>query len=356
MTHSPIPISAAGQWIHCPGSCQLQSRYPEAEEGGKAALDGEAAHNCAARLLMGEDINVGDFAENTQIITEEMFNAAKLYYRDVQSVKGVKCLTVEKQVHAPHVSRYLYGTPDCWGVAEDTLIIWDFKFGYLPVEAFENWQGIGYACCILGNIPEEINKIQIRIVQPRANHPDGPIRAWSFPAANMPEYEQIITESINEALSPTAEVCSGPWCRNCNALIACPAAQEHGAAIMQFIDKAVPREPDPAMLAMELSLLNEAADMLEYRKKAIEGLVTSRIKAGERIPGYSIKPAYGRLSWSVDPDTAAAFGDTQDVDIRKPGVMTPTQAKAAGMDVDKITEKKQTGFKLIKSEPWKYLT
>lgn len=355
--HSPIPISAAGQWIHCPGSCQMQARYPQ--EGSKSALEGEAAHDCAARMLRGETVKAGDFAENLQIITDEMYSAALLYYRDVMDVTGGEGLTIEQRVHAPHISPYLYGTPDCWAIVDDTLMIWDFKFGYLPVEAYGNWQGLGYACCIIPLIygtesAVDIHKIQIRIVQPRANHHGGPVRTWSFSAGNIQGYEQRIKEAINKALSPTATTRSGLWCHYCSAITACPASQKHGAAIMEYVDRATPKEPDPATIAMELSLLTEAAKMIEYRKKALEGLATARIKAGELIPGYGITPTMSRLSWTVDPAVAAAVADTQGVDIRKPvDVLTPTQAKSKGMNVDKLAAKKQTGHKLVKIEPLK---
>jgi hypothetical protein len=60
-------------------------------------------------------------------------------------------------------------------------------------------------------------------------------------------------------------------------------------------------------------------------------------------------PAYGRETWTVDPATVAATGAAMGVDLVKPAVITPNQARKAGLAPDvvaSLAHTPQAGSKL----------
>jgi len=319
-----------GRVVHCPGSCRLQARYERKEN--LAALEGTAAHGLAAACLtentkpvdyLGQEIAPGVIAD------AEMVRAVTLYVDTCRQYMGAeygieKSHTFEDTTNGNTLS----GTPDLWAFdqAESTLRILDLKYGFGWVEVFENWQFLSYAALIcMGGRFENYwpTTIELIVVQPRANHPDGPVRKWRFPAVELRNYADRLFNAMGLAAQESPTTHSGDHCRYCAALCDCHSAGAATGAALDYSGTAGILEQTPDSIAWELSAIERALPMLKQRQVALEETAMQMVKTGQIVPGYETRQVYGSLAWNVD---AIQAGDALGVDLRQdPKPITPTQ-------------------------------
>ena len=118
------------------------------------------------------------------------------------------------------------GTVDCFlfDRTGGDLYLWDYKFGYLVVEAFENWQVINYTAGIvelfnIDGIEDQNITVHLRIVQPCAHHVDGPIRTWSVKLSDLRAYFNVLKSNAAIAMSNDSVIRSGSHCVYCTARV-----------------------------------------------------------------------------------------------------------------------------------------
>ena len=182
MGHSRIAPSGMPRTVPCPGSVVMQERYPESEDS-LPAKEGNASHWAAACILEGEEPTVGQSAPNGIILTAGMIDYARVYTHDIRTTMPPDTLAIEARVSAAErVHPDSWGSVDCWSydAKTRTLYVWDYKYGYGLVEVVENWQLINYTIGILDSLGVRDDRVTVRmtIAQPRAQHPEGPIRRW----------------------------------------------------------------------------------------------------------------------------------------------------------------------------------
>lgn len=342
--------------------------YPETEETEDAAV-GTASHEVGAALIQAATVagvgslQVGSTASNGVIITEEMFEGAKLYADDVTRVMrstGVFAapnLGIEQRLAIIRVHELSAGTPDCFlfDTKTMTLYIWDYKFGYGVVEAFENWQGTNYlpgimAALGLDRMDGQDIKVEFRIIQPRAHHRDGPIRPWKTTAAALRGHINQLETAAAEALGPNPTYRSNPGCKHCTGRHACEAALRGGVNLFEAATTAVPVELTPLALGVQLILIRRALKQLEYLESGYAARVESTVRSGTLVPGWGVEPAYGNEKWKVPAAEVIAMGSMLNQDLRKEGAKTPNQARKLGIDAAVITaysEKPRAGVKIV---------
>lgn len=368
--HSIIAPSSAGIWGRpngCTGYVAMSAAYPQLEDS-TASAEGTASHEIAETLIqcglamhvtdsIRSDI-VGASASNGVVYTDEMFDAAWEYANDVireSKARGVLPFT-EHRVRAPSIHAESFGTIDCflYDEAQYELIIWDYKYGFGVVEAFENWQAINYLAGLLDElgidgIKDQQLTVRIRIAQPRAFHREGPIREWTTKASELRGYFNVLSNNAHTALSAKATTHTGEHCRYCEALHACPAALKAGLDMFEVTGVPLPVELTPQNMGLQLSIIRRAKKQLEYLESSFEEQVKSSIRSGRNVPGWTVENSYGRLTWSKPISEVTALGDMMGVDLRKEDVVTPTQAKKLGIDgalIDAYSERQNTGLKL----------
>ena len=354
--HSIIPPSSAGIWGKpngCTGWVIMSQTYPPRAPHPEAII-GDAVHEVGAELVQaagaGNTIGpikfLGFARDNGTIINDEMYEGAELYAHDVQSymrkyaVFKSDHLGIERRVSAPGIHELSFGTVDAFLYSEKKhrLIIWDFKFGHRKVEAFENWQGINYAAGIIHELG--LNEyglvIEIRIVQPRAYHKDGPITSWCVKAEDLRAHFNTLETNAAIALGPDATTHTGEHCRDCTARHACPAALEVGLDLLEVTGQPIGHELPPDALGLQLEIIIRARKSLEYLETGFTEQVKALAETGVNVPGFVIEPTYGRQKWDKPIDEVIALGDMLDKDLRKPTAVTPKQAIAKGIDADVI--------------------
>jgi hypothetical protein len=141
--HSKLPPSSAARRMACPGSRALEEAHGM-NDPTDASNEGNLAHTVAA-MALNDKIDVSkDMAAN---FTDEMHEGAKYYLDTVKRFLSLHTVVVEEQVQCTSIHPDMWGTPDAWGIDEDmNLHVFDYKYGFTPVEAYENWQLLAYAC------------------------------------------------------------------------------------------------------------------------------------------------------------------------------------------------------------------
>lgn len=376
MSHSIIAPSSAGIWGKpdgCTGYVLMAQLYPELEES-EGAREGTAAHEPAADMVLAnacggqnfpkfEDV-VGSTASNNVVFTEEMYEGAKLYADDIKSVMqstgvfGGEGFGVERKVLARRIHELSYGTVDAflYDRAGAALYVWDYKFGFEQVEAFENWQTINYAAGILDELgidgyQDQNLTVHIRIVQPRAFHRDGPIREWAVKASDLRAYFNTLSSNAEEALGPNAVTRTGSHCKNCPARHACPAALKAGARLFEVAGRPVPAELSPEALSVQFSIIQRASKQLEYLESGFEEQVKALVKSGQNVPGYRVEQGYGRETWNQPIEQVLQMGEMMGHDLQKKEAITPKQAVNLGIDeavIKAYSHRPHSGLKLVK--------
>jgi len=359
--HSRLAPSAAGRWVNCPGSVTLEPQFPHPES--PKAKEGTAAHWLAAECLgtpgMDPASLVNQNADNGVTITDEMVEGVRVYLDAVnRPIAGAGCgLNIEKTLRMPAIHADAYGTVDASAVdyTRAAIYVWDFKFGFAPVEVFENMQLAMYAVGVLseldfGKFVTQMPTIHMTVVQPRAWHPDGPVRTWSVPLQEMRGYTKRLTVAAAEALGPNPQCRTGNHCVYCNGRHGCAALREAVGMAVQYAHDPVPQEMDNDALAVELSIISEARDLLEYRAKALEAQAIDAATKGAALRGWRLEQGYGKKKFTCTPAVLEMVGRKSGVDVFKKEPITPNQAVKAGLDpavVDGLSGRSKTGMKIV---------
>ena len=373
--HSLIPPSSAAIWGSpdgCTGWVLMSQQYPD-DESGEEALEGEASHEIGAELigsatrgptLTGPDHFVGKQAANGIIFTEEMYDGALIYANDVarvmrdRAIFGGRGFGTEKRLIMPQIHEQSFGTTDqfIYDSIKRELFIWDYKFGYIIYEAFENWQMINYIAGIiklleLDGIDEQNITVHIRVIQPRAHHRDGIIREWVVKLSDLRGYFNILNAKAHEALGPNPILHTGSHCRFCSARHACAPALQAGVGLYEVAAKPVPLELSPLSLGVQLLIIKRAIKQLEYLESAYMERVKVTIKKGTLVPNWNMEHGRGKLAWNKPANEIIALGNLLGFDLKKPdAVKTPTQAKSLGIDdavINAYSDKPRTGLMLV---------
>ena len=375
MTHSVLPPSSADMWVCCDGWVTMAQSFPETDDTEAARL-GTAAHEVAAKYIDSYSRSgayspkIGEITSNGVTIDAEMLDACELYADDVRAVMlsthifGVPWLGLEKALTMPDIHGLSFGTTDCfiYDYKNKTLYLWDFKFGFDPVEVFENWQLVNYSAGVIQwlrmNTPFITEshldmKIVFRVAQPRAFHRDGPIREWVTTLGDLMmrhgQYDQL-REAAAANLDGNGKTQSGPHCKHCPARHGCQSAISAGVKLFEVASQALPLDISDHALATQLTIVKRAVKQLESIEKALEQQVEHIVRSGKTVPGYRVENKQGRLTWSVPADEVHALGDMMGINLKKLDSVTPRQALKLGIDEAVImaySQKTSSGVEVV---------
>lgn len=362
--HAILQPSSAHRWVNCPGSVQAEQKYPDVESD--SSREGTAAHWVAEQVIASYQSEsvlaapqfIDQVAPNGVVITDEMIEGAQLYINDVlircQAEGLLAAMRVEHRVMIGRVHPENWGTDDCdiYDKNNGILTLWDFKYGRVAVECWENWQLIEYGIGVLdevtgGNgISDQHIKVEMRIVQPRAFHVEGTVRAWTVQGSDLRNYANQLKTSAGKALQPDPPCKAGTWCENCSASRGCMTLQREDARIADRVEVLQLHDLSPADAAVELRYLQRAKVLLDERLGAHETQSLQQIKNGVDIPGFGIGTGRGSTKWDKPGAEVIALGDLLGIELRKPEApITPTQAMKLNVDeaVIKSYSKKYDG-------------
>ena len=365
--HSRFGASSAHRWTECPGSVEAQTGLPDTSS--PEAQEGTALHAVAADCLEHErdanhwtdrEFEYEDHGEHKTIwIDEDQAECVQVF---LDTVRGdlAECpestLLVEQRFHLDHLHPEFFGTCDAVRVDGNgyPLSVYDLKTGkgYIvevrdkgPASKINKQLGY-YGLGAIGKLPL-INSVVLVIVQPRAYHPDGPVRrTWATPE----ELQELTRELVHAAhwaestwnteggpLHPPRK--AGEWCRFCRAAPTCDALANHvfDRANVVFDDAtALPviasenRADVLAKNANDIAFALEAANVIEEWIAQVRKHAHSLVERGYEVPGWKLVQKRAMRKWK---DTAAAERELYftyglaETSIRSYSILSPAQAE-----------------------------
>jgi len=357
--HSKIGASSMSRWQNCPGSVALSEGMPNTSSSH--AAEGTVAHNIAEFSLNNPfspiEPNLGAIVpqEGHDIeVTKEMLEAVAVYTDYVQGLEseGGEVL-VEQKLHLKDVHPDLFGTADAIVFSEKakTLTVIDYKHGAgVGVDVENNVQLMYYALgAALQRDFKGFDKVNIAVVQPRYDHPDGPIREWSIPVIDLMEWAEVLKAAAEATDDPKAPTVPGSWCRWCKAKAVCPTLSQEALAAAAVDFKEI--KADNGKLAIALSKV--AA--VETWAKAVREYAYQEATHGREPGGWKLVEKRPTRKWG---DKAEAILDLKaygmdDADIfQERAIKTPPQIeKVIGKknigDIQYLIIKKTTGTTLV---------
>lgn len=345
MTYA-LPLSAAGRWVHCPGSIALSAKHPIDDASPKRA-EGTAAAWVAAQVLHGVCLVPGQLAPNGVAVTNEMLDGAELYQDAVRRVLAPEDMRIEEHMRAWSIHAEAMGDADVWGVAANTGVVhvFEYKFGHRYVEAFENWQGAGYGIAAFDTIyPEPNNEheakhlVEFTVVQPRYFGPHPQVRTWRTSMVALRGMRNQLAHAAEIAQRPDAPTRVGDYCRICPARHVCVTLQTGATAEAEYTGEATPFALDVHQASTELRLLQKAKAIIEAREDGLEIEVTAALTRGERSAHFQLSRSTPRETWASDKvDSVLGMAELLGVSVTKPpALVTPNQAKKAGLPADLV--------------------
>lgn len=297
--HAKLSPSSAERWMTCPGSVVLSQGMEE--KSSEYADEGTLAHAVAESLLEGQD-----FAG--QVLPEGMLGHVRVYADHVRELvhEGTK-LHVEVQVK---VSDEVWGTADAivWDPKLETLYVRDLKYGAgVPVEARGNLQLKIYATAALLTMRYPAKLVNVGIVQPRIDHPDGCVRSVDYDSVDLLDFWADLQDAIRDVeLAQQAPpdhfedfiIPSEKGCRWCLAAPKCPKLKAKAQEMAKKVF--APDLPyDPKELAEVLDFL----PILEGWIKNTREFAYGEAEKGNAIPSYKLVAKQANRKWK--PDAAA---------------------------------------------------
>lgn len=345
----------------------MAQAFPDAE--GAEAIAGKQFHEIVAHWIDNAMrgimyTNKNESLIHTQVPAETIevaeFSAKNVFevmHKHLEDPQGV-VMGVERQVHAPRrIHPLSHGTVDCFLYDPKTrdLYIWDFKYGYGLVEVFQNWQLINYAAALFdefnfNGLDDQTITVHFRIIQPRGFHPDGPIREWTVKGSDLRADFNILKMNAAKALSNDAITQSGAHCRYCPARHACRTALDAGMQLYELANKTTPLNLSPEALGVQYAIVKRAREQLEYLESGLSEEIKSRLRGGQRVPGFHMEPGRGRESWERPIKEIRLLGELMGVELGKDEVVTPFQARKLGIDsaiLDRYVSIPKRGNKLV---------
>lgn len=317
----------------------MQEGVPPVPESDEAA-EGTAAHLVAMKWGQGFSADWGlgrkfKIGDREWVIDDDMVDGAIMYAQNVSPAGRF-----EETVAIDDIAPGNWSTPDWFLNALHSLgwvSVVEYKYGYSPVEVWENWQLIAQACgiCRFLNLGPE-TPLQLKVVQPRAYHRDGPVREWKTTYGELIGLAEVAARQVELALGSNPPANTGKHCGDCAAAYACSLNRQATTAIMERAGHATADDMPLEAVGQELRLLKQSIKRLEKRYEALHAHAENQAKNNAKhIPFWTLEPKQTRLAWKEDApvERIALVGEMAGMNLYQPRrLITPTQARDKGLD------------------------
>lgn len=367
LAHSTLGASSMYRWSACPGSVKACADLPN--KSSSYADEGTNAHVIAAACLEAEvdakfQIALLRSEAHLDVLatseTDAMADAVQVYLDHLANTRQAGDIDhIEARFDLSSVHPGCFGTADHvrWRASEGLLIVTDYKHGAgIAVEVWNNPQLHYYALGALLQLSYPARRVRMEIVQPRCEHPDGPIRSMEIDAIELLDFRTdlknyaVATEQADAPLRP------GKHCQFCPAAKTfppCPALSQKRNEIA--------RHDFSPVLSYDPKQLSEALNSIPAVKawiKSVDEFAYAEAEAGRCPPGYKLVAKRATRKW-VDEEaaggkllTVAKNDDLYDYSLKSPSQIEKLIGKKKFADFTDLVVAESSGHKLVpESEP-----
>lgn len=342
-----IRCSKLARPMVCAGFVYLTN---EESEAGDAAKEGTAAGEWLAGLL--EKKPLGAQAENGVYFDDEMKFYTAAIAEDIFSRAATPVLCEQRIDWKTSSGILIRGSYDMAFVdTKGRLCIEDLKYGWGIVEVFENWQLLGYAIGEVIRRGQAFHEISLKIHQPRPHHEDGSTREWVLTYTQLLEYKAKIEARMQEIADGRKDFQTSKNCKYCKgAAEACTAFNRLFYRSLEISTEFYQDKLNNEEIARQLDQVKRAEEVIKIKLDSLVELGTSRIKAGEIIPGYIQSNKYSQREWKpgISPEAIKIMTGK---DVVEKTFMSPAKAEKLGIPKELISQlcsSRMTGVKLEK--------
>lgn len=291
--HAKLSASGAKKWLNCPGSVQMEARFPDkesdyAKEGTNAHSLGEAKIRLAvkewsrakyAKAIHDLETNeeMEDYTDSYRDFVLERFNAARAKTSDA-------VLLLEQRLDFSSYVPGGFGTGDCVIVASGYLEVIDLKYGagvVVPVKHNPQLRLYALGACAEWDYLYGIDDVTMTIYQPRRDN----ISTETITAGELYQWGEEIAVKAQLANSGTGECIAGKHCDEgfCKARPACRAYADscNQLAAMEF------KRPN-LLDEEEISEVLDSSARLVKWAELVKAYALDQAKQGVKIPGYKL--------------------------------------------------------------------
>lgn len=346
--HSPLGMSQAERYFECSASVNLIKTMGGAgelpHEDPDYRKDGTQAHAVLAQCLTsGEDAWQVDPVVCPDV-TADMMLAVQQAIDYVRSRVGKAGMLVEVPISHPEFHDGAYGQADVllfYPEPSIALESGDYKHGQgVIVEVKGNRQTRGYAFMAIDGPSWPENRprlkdgdlIKLTIMQPRAEHPDGPIRSEVITVGELRRWAE---EELRPAMLATVGGIfkMGEWCRFCPVKKFCAPMLSTGTSIAELGAEGIKKLTTPALF----ELMKVGPKVLRMLATMIEGEAYDRIAVRrEEAPGWKIVVRKADRVWrpGAEADILSTAGTdhgySKDQLYTEPKFLSPARFEALG--------------------------
>lgn len=306
--HLKFGGSTAARTMGCPAWQRLAADVPLTLDGGSnpAADEGTMLHNC-----MEEIVDSGAHAViNYESAAEDLLSEGREYHGQhltielfenklLPAIEALETLIQTYHIHETLVEPFVKidvdigGSIDYLGVSADgkTLVVLDYKFGFVPVDVEENEQLLFYALAAATDPNtmhwfDAVERVVLAVIQPNNNGSD--LQTWHIDMATVDQFETDYLNAVDLSEDPQSMPKAGSWCTYCPALATCPV--KTGAAL-----KAT---RITELTADKLAEYLPMAAEVEAWAKAVKKMAHEQLELGTAIRGYKLVNKRATRVWN----------------------------------------------------------
>ncbi|MBQ4838812.1 DUF2800 domain-containing protein [Pseudoalteromonas luteoviolacea] len=289
MEHAKLGASNSKIWMNC----HAYGRMTEGLNGGTnpAAELGTAAHELG-EFCLRFGLNTYDclgMSFNDHTVDQVMADAVQIYVGHIRELCAKYNVSpmLEQRVCIVSIGSGVFGTSDCIVIVGDWVFVIDYKNGYEVVEVEGNSQAAFYAVAVLDtfNLWQTVKYVSSTIIQPRANHKNGPIRTCVQTIEQMRDWHARISYAINANHNPNSLATAGEHCKYCPARGFCRARMKRTIDLSTF-DKPVNK-----LTAQEVSDVYQEVAAMKKNLEALQLHAVDVARAGGKIEGCKLVKA-----------------------------------------------------------------
>lgn len=348
--HAELSPSSSSRWLACPGSIEAERGLPDTDS--IHSREGTAAHALAEVAFQRDrapELWVGESVEGI-VVTQDMADHVETYVDALRDyAEGAEIVRVERKLYLPRSMRppaEMGGTCDAWFYypATHKLRVVDLKYGKgVVVEAEDedggpNPQLAYYAVLAWLDLyaesrakAERVTEIELVVIQPRAFHSEGPVRATTLTLAELKDFARNLILGARAAMAQGAPRRAGKHCVFCKAKLTCDEFRGKALAVAQvrfddLLEDAPLELASPVgMTPAELGHVMRGAETLKAWIDVVRSTVMGELEAGRPVPGFALKPKRAMRKWG---DEKAVIEWAKSAKIKKAEIMEPASVKS----------------------------